>query len=124
MAIRRRCIKHPTSRSSGRQCRRRGRPWSIPIPDEARIDHLPLHVRAFKTPTVRNVALTAPYMHNGAFASLDEVISFYDHGGGAGAGARIANQTLSSDSLHLTTSERAAIIAFLRALTDTVPKRR
>ena len=90
-------------------------------PDSGRgaIDHLPLHVRAFKTPSVRNTALTAPYMHNGAFATLDEVITFYDHGGGAGAGAPIQNQTLSADSLHLTVPERSAIIAFIRSLTDT-----
>jgi cytochrome c peroxidase len=95
-----------------------------PDSGRARIDHLPTHVRAFKTPTVRNSTLTAPYMHNGAFASLEQVIGFYDHGGGAGAGARITNQTLSSDSLHLTGAERAAIIAFLGTLTDTVLTRR
>jgi cytochrome c peroxidase len=94
------------------------------IPDadsgRARIDHLPAHVRAFKTPSLRNVALTAPYMHHGAFASLDEVIRFYDGGGAQGAGARIANQTLSPDSLHLSDAERGAIVAFLGTLTDTV----
>lgn len=86
----------------------------------ARIDHLPTHFRAFKTPTLRNIALTAPYMHNGAFATLDEVLDFYDVGGAAGAGAAVPNQTLASDSLHLTASERRAILAFLHTLTDTV----
>ena len=81
-------------------------------------------MRAFKTPTVRNAALTAPYMHNGAFASLDEVIAFYNRGGGVGAGARVPNQTLSSDSLHLTSRERDAIVAFIGTLTDTVPTHR
>ncbi|HEV8410281.1 MAG TPA: cytochrome c peroxidase [Gemmatimonadaceae bacterium] len=93
------------------------------IPDadsgRARIDHLPAHLRAFKTPSLRNVALTAPYMHHGAFATLDQVIKFYDAGGARGAGARVANQTLSADSLHLTAEERAAIVAFLGSLTDT-----
>lgn len=90
-------------------------------PDSGRaaIDHLPAHVRAFKTPTLRNVVLTAPYMHHGRFATLDEVVRFYDGGGGAGAGATIANQTLAPDPLHLTAGERAAIVAFLGALTDT-----
>ena len=88
-------------------------------PGRARIDHLPIHVRAFKTPSLRNVALTAPYMHNGAFRSLDEVMAFYDGGGGAGAGAHIQNQTLSSDSLRLSAVEKRQIIAFLGALTDT-----
>lgn len=82
----------------------------------ARIDHLPIHYRAFKVPTLRNIARTAPYMHNGAFRTLDEVVRFYEAGGGAGAGAMIANQTLSADSLHLTLSERRAIIRFLGAL--------
>ncbi|HTE47541.1 MAG TPA: cytochrome c peroxidase [Gemmatimonadaceae bacterium] len=85
----------------------------------AHVDQLPAHVRAFKTPSLRNVALTAPYMHNGAFRTLDEVILFYDGGGGGGAGARIVNQTLSADSLHLSAADRQAIVAFLGALTDT-----
>jgi cytochrome c peroxidase len=86
----------------------------------ARLDHLPAHLRAFKTPSLRNVALTAPYMHHGRFATLDDVLRFYDGGGGLGAGARIANQTLSGDRLHLTGDERNAIVAFLGTLTDTV----
>lgn len=86
----------------------------------ARIDHLPIHLRAFKTPSLRNVTLTAPYMHHGRFATLDGVIRFYNGGGAVGAGARIANQTLSADSLRLTSAERSAIGAFLAALTDTL----
>ncbi len=100
-----------------------GSPLTPSIPDSdsgrARIDHLPAHLRAFKTPSLRNVALTAPYMHHGAFTSLDQVITFYDAGGARGAGAKIANQTLSADSLHLSAEERAAIVAFLGSLTDT-----
>jgi len=93
------------------------------VPDadsgRARIDHLAAHLRAFKTPSLRNVAVTAPYMHHGAFTSLDQVLRFYEGGGGAGAGARIANQTLSPDPLHLSDAERTSIIAFLGSLTDT-----
>jgi len=92
----------------------------------ARIDGLPNHVRAFKTPSLRNSALTAPYMHNGAFRTLDDVLLFYDRGGGSGAGADVPNQTLSSDSLHLSASERRAIVSFMKTLTDTsirAPKR-
>lgn len=40
--------------------------------------------KAFRTPTLREIARTAPYMHNGIFATLDEVIDFFDRGGGAG----------------------------------------
>jgi cytochrome c peroxidase len=90
-----------------------------PDSGRARVDHLPLHLRAFKTPTLRNVSLTAPYMHNGAFRTLEEVVRFYDVGGGRGAGATIGNQTLAPDSLHLSAAERRAIVAFLNCLTDT-----
>lgn len=88
----------------------------------ARIDRLPIHVRAFKTPTLRNIALTAPYMHNGALTTLDDVLDFYDKGGGAGAGALIADQTLSPQPLNLTAADRAALVAFMRALSDTAYK--
>lgn len=73
----------------------------------------------FKTSTVRNVSKTAPYMHNGTFASLEEVLDFYNFGGGAGMGLDVPYQTLPSDSLHLNTKEKAAIIAFIKTLTDT-----
>jgi cytochrome c peroxidase len=90
-----------------------------PDSGRARIDHLPIHFRAFKTPSLRNVAVTAPYMHNGAFRSLDDVLLFYERGGGLGAGARLSNQTLAPDSLRLSSLERRQLLAFLGALTDT-----
>jgi len=74
---------------------------------------------AFKTPTLRNVALTAPYMHNGQFRTLDEVIAFYNEGGGVGQGIRVENQTLPPDKLHLTAHDVADLKAFLVTLTDT-----
>ncbi|MCB9246925.1 MAG: hypothetical protein H6606_10925 [Flavobacteriales bacterium] len=74
----------------------------------------------FKTPTLRNIALTAPYMHNGAFRNLEEVIDFYNEGGALGRGANWPQQTLASDSLGLSTIEKQALIAFLNTLTDTV----
>jgi cytochrome c peroxidase len=73
---------------------------------------------SFKTPTLRNIAKTAPYMHNGAYQTLAEVIDFYDQGGGAGLGLDVDNQTLASEPLHLSKEEKKAIIAFLRALSD------
>ena len=78
------------------------------------------HLHAFKTPSVRNVALTAPYMHNGVYRTLDEVVDFYNRGGGAGIGVALENQTLPSDPLHLTRAERRALVRFMEALTDTV----
>jgi len=73
---------------------------------------------AFKTPTVRNVANTYPYMHNGAFRSLEKVLEFYNKGGGAGLGLKVPEQTLPSTPLHLTNQEMQDIILFLHALTD------
>ncbi|HEY0175885.1 MAG TPA: cytochrome c peroxidase, partial [Pedobacter sp.] len=71
---------------------------------------------AFKTTTVRNAARTAPYMHNGVFKTLDEVIDFYNKGGGAGMGIKIDNQTLSADQLQLSPKETAALVAFIKSL--------
>lgn len=82
------------------------------------IDSAPLHRHAFKTPTVRNVALTAPYMHNGVFRTLDEVVDFYDAGGGNGLGMQLPNQTLSADSLGLSAGEKRDLVSFMLALTD------
>lgn len=77
------------------------------------------HLFAFKTPTLRNVALTAPYMHNGVFATLEQVVDFYDRGGGAGIGIALPNQTLPAMPLRLTEQEKRSLVAFMRTLTDT-----
>jgi cytochrome c peroxidase len=75
--------------------------------------------RAFKTPTVRNAELTAPYMHNGGMNTLEDVMDFYNAGGGAGLGLEVPHQTLPPDSLGLTKREISDIIAFMKSLTDT-----
>jgi len=62
----------------------------------------------FKVPGLRNVALTAPYMHDGSLPTLRAVIDFYDRGGGAGALKR----------LHLSAREKGDLVAFLECLTD------
>ncbi|MEO5591684.1 MAG: cytochrome c peroxidase [Chitinophagaceae bacterium] len=74
---------------------------------------------AFKTPTLRNIELSAPYMHNGIYKTLEEVIDFYDRGGGQGLGISIPNQTLPADKLLLTKKEKVQLKAFLATLTDT-----
>jgi cytochrome c peroxidase len=84
--------------------------------------------RSFKTTTVRNVALTAPYMHNGAYHTLEQVLDFYNQGGGAGMGLDVPHQTLPDAPLNLTDQEQQDIITFMHALTDTtgmttIPKR-
>jgi cytochrome c peroxidase len=84
------------------------------------VTNLPEQLHAFKTPTIRNIALTAPYMHNGIYSKLEEVIEFYHKGGGAGLKLPVPNQTLPFDSLQLAPQEKADIISFLNTLTDTV----
>jgi cytochrome c peroxidase len=73
---------------------------------------------SFKTPTIRNIVLTAPYMHNGVFKTLEEVVDFYNKGGGNGLGFNLPNQTLPSDKLNLTPLEKKQLIAFMKTLTD------
>ncbi|PWJ57420.1 cytochrome c peroxidase [Dyadobacter jejuensis] len=89
-------------------------------PDEGRYDlyRVPYYKGAFKTPTVRNVAQTAPYMHNGAFSSLEKVVDFYNEGGGVGIGLDIPHQTLSPLPLELTNTEIQNLVAFMESLTD------
>lgn len=74
------------------------------------------HLYAFKTPTVRQVSKTAPYMHNGVYKTLEEVVDFYDQGGGNGLGFALPNQTLPFDKLNLKDSEKRALVAFMRVL--------
>jgi cytochrome c peroxidase len=78
----------------------------------------PFLLHAFKTPTVRNAALTAPYMHNGVFATLEQVVDFYNDGGGFGRGVKLDNQTLPPDSLHLSEAEKKALVRFIGSLSS------
>jgi cytochrome c peroxidase len=93
-------------------------------PGRFAIDAFPQFKNAFKTPTVRNVALTAPYMHNGVYRTLEEVVDFYNDGGGAGLGLDVPNQTLPGDKLNLDDGEKKALVAFMKALTDASAARR
>lgn len=88
-------------------------------PGKYEITRSVIHQYAFKTPTLRNINLTSPYMHNGVYNSLEEVMDFYNEGGGAGLKIAPENQTLPSDRLNLTKAEIADIIAFMNSLTDT-----
>lgn len=78
----------------------------------------PAYARAFKVPTLRNVALTAPYMHNGKYKTLQEVILFYQKGGGAGEGLELKNLDDKIRRFALTEDEQKDLIAFLGSLTD------
>lgn len=75
--------------------------------------------RSFKTVSIRNVALTAPYMHNGAFKTLDDVLFFYNKGGGKGMALDIEHQTLSSNPIGLNETELSELKSFMLTLTDT-----
>lgn len=72
---------------------------------------------AFKTPTLRNVELSAPYMHDGSQKTLEEVVEWYDRGGHP-------NPYLSKDirKLNLTDQEKKDLVAFMKALTSAFPK--
>jgi cytochrome c peroxidase len=87
-------------------------------PDPGRFTFVPqyFNCHSFKITTVRNAAQTAPYMHNGVFTTLEEVIDFYDLGGGAGMGLKVKNQTLDAGHLHLTAEEKKELIAFIKSL--------
>jgi len=69
---------------------------------------------AFKTPTLRNAARTAPYFHNGGFPTLESVVDFYDQGGGREFGHRVANQDPEVRPLRLTREQRRDLLLFLR----------
>ena len=67
----------------------------------------------FRTPTLRNIALTGPYMHNGSMQTLEEVVSYFNNGG-----IDVSNKTDLMKPLGLSNKEQQAIVAFLKSLTD------
>jgi cytochrome c peroxidase len=77
-------------------------------------------LRAFRTGSLRNARFTGPYMHNGVFSNLNQVIDFYDAGGAAGRKMNIINQSLSADSLKLTMVEKIELLSFLNSLNESV----
>jgi cytochrome c peroxidase len=85
-----------------------------PDPGRFAITHDPRDRFAFKTPSLRNVARLAPYMHDGALPTLAAVIEFYDRGGG-----QSPDQDARIHPLHLSAGEKADLLAFLEALTGT-----
>lgn len=89
-------------------------------PDLGRFDVFKTENRKyfFKTPTLRNIAKTAPYMHNGVYTTLEEVVDFYNDGGGNGLGLQLEFQTLPFDKLELTSKEKSDLVAFLKTLSD------
>jgi cytochrome c peroxidase len=84
---------------------------------------------AFRTPTLRNLSFTAPYMHNGTIQTLDQVMQFYDQlGNGRSQNPHIPNSNLDTKLSGINDNQRALIIEFLKALDDnsfdkTIPAR-
>ena len=94
----------------------------IPGDDTGREEHTldPEDRYAFRTLTLRNIELTAPYMHDGVFATLEEVVRFYNDGAQPRHPA-VSDEMLDPvlvDPLHLTAEEIRALVAFMEALTD------
>jgi cytochrome c peroxidase len=76
---------------------------------------LPAHRGAFKTPTLREVARTAPYLHDGSFATLADVVDFYDRGAAPNPGLDPRVRPL-----RLTTADKQDLVGFLRSLSGEV----
>jgi len=85
----------------------------------------PAHMGRFKPPTLRNVAVTAPYLHDGSVATLEELVDIYARGGRlvadgprAGDGATNPHKSVFVAGFALSADQRTDLLAFLRALTD------
>jgi len=101
--------------------------FSYPIPNRGLFEHTKriADVGKFKAPTLRNIAMTAPYMHDGSIATLDDVLSHYAEGGrtiATGPFAGIGHANPAKDKLvggfNMTPRNRADLIEFLKSLTD------
>lgn len=79
------------------------------------ISGVPFENGTFRTPTLRNIALTAPYMHDGRFNTLEEVLDHYAQGGHG-----VENENSNIRPFALSEEEKQALIAFLHTLTDTI----
>ncbi|MCF6342532.1 MAG: hypothetical protein L3J31_06995 [Bacteroidales bacterium] len=92
---------------------------SIPEQGRAKITNDPIDVGKFKSPTLRNIMLTAPYMHNGRFATIEEVINFYSEGILWSPTIDPLMKKVSQGGVQLTQQEKNNLIEFLKTLTDT-----
>lgn len=81
-----------------------------------RITHQEVDRGAFKTPTLRNVAITDPYMHDGSMKTLKDVVDFY-----AGGGNSNSNLDKEIKAIHLSGRDRTDLVAFLQSLTGELP---
>ncbi len=85
-------------------------------PNTARMD---AEVKAsFKIPSLRNIELTGPYMHNGSIATLEQVVEFYTRGGNFMDDAKQVTRVFQLGELQMSAQKRADLVAFLKTLTD------
>lgn len=77
-------------------------------------------VKLFKAPSLKNAAVAGPYMHDGRFNSLEQVVDHYDHGvqNGPALDNRLRGPAGQGQRLQLAANDKAALVAFLRTLTD------
>lgn len=75
-------------------------------------------VGTFKVPTLRNIALTAPYMHDGRFQTLEQVVQHYSSGIAAGSPNLDIHLQAAGNGINLSPQQQADLVAFLQALTD------
>ncbi len=87
-------------------------------PGRAGVTANPADRGKFRTPSLRNVALTAPYMHDGRFQTLEAVLDHYDHGVQRRATLDPNLAKHPAEGMRLTADDKAALVAFLRTLTD------
>ncbi len=80
---------------------------------------------AFRAPTLRNIELTGPYMHNGSLMTLEAVVEFYSRGGDYNARVRANEEDIKTgdkhpemEPLNLSSEQKADLVAFLKSLTD------
>jgi cytochrome c peroxidase len=100
---------------------RRDSKWSDDLADNSRASYYTAPLAdnqkgAWRTPSLRNVELTGPYMHDGVYQTLEQVIDHYDRGGD-GSGDEVGVLDYRIAPLHLTSEEKADLVEFLKTLT-------
>ncbi|MCU0433497.1 MAG: cytochrome-c peroxidase [Bacteroidia bacterium] len=93
-------------------------PFAYPDAGRGKITGKTTDYGKFKTPSLRNLAFTAPYMHDGRFATLEEVVNFYSHGVHSSANVDSRMGTVRTGGAQLTPLQQKQLVAFLLTLSD------
>lgn len=89
-----------------------------PDPGYFEVTGNPIDYGKFKSPTLRNIEYTGPYMHNGKYATLEEVVNFYSEGLQPSETVDPLMKQLNNGGIQLTVEEKVALVAFLKTLSD------